>query len=238
MQAKYIEIFHKIVRKIEEREYASGSKIPSEKELTEYFVVSRDTIRKALNMLENDGYIHKVKGKGSFVLDRNKIDFPVSGLISFQELAPTLGNSVETIVEEVSYGNPNVFVREHMQMEKESELVCKVVRARKIDGKNIILDIDYYDGSIVTGLNKGICSGSIFSYIEQELQLKIGFAKKEIVVESCSDEDKMYLDLEGYDMVVVVHTYVYLDDGLLLQYGQSRHRPDKFRFIDFARRKV
>ena len=65
---------------------------------------------------------------------------------------------------------------------------------------------------------------------------KIDLAKKEIVVQACTEDDQKYLDLDGYDMVVVVNTFVYLDDGSLLQYGQSRHRPDKFKFVDFARR--
>ena len=52
-----------------------------------------------------------------------------------------------------------------------------------------------------------------------------------------SKEDKEYLDLEDFDMIVVVKSYTYLDDASLFQYTESRHRPDKFRFVDFARRR-
>ena len=44
------------------------------------------------------------------------------------------------------------------------------------------------------------------------------------------------LDLHGYDMVVNVESYTYLDDARIFQFTSSRHRPDKFRFKDFARR--
>lgn len=30
--------------------------------------------------------------------------------------------------------------------------------------------------------------------------------------------------------------YSYLDDTTLFQYTESRHRPDKFKFVNFARR--
>ena len=59
---------------------------------------------------------------------------------------------------------------------------------------------------------------------------------KEISIQRTSKEDKEYLDLEDFDMIVVVKSYTYLDDASLFQYTESRHRPDKFRFVDFARR--
>lgn len=42
--------------------------------------------------------------------------------------------------------------------------------------------------------------------------------------------------MKAFDMVVVVRSYTYLDDNRLFQYTISKHRPDKFVFIDFARR--
>lgn len=235
MNAKYISIYHKLIEKIEKGIYSVGSKIPSEKCLMEQFAVSRDTIRKSLQMLEQNGYINKVKGKGSFILDTAKFNFPVTGLISFKELSVQIGRTAETIVEKLELKKPSKFIKEQLQMEDDTS-IWKVIRSRKIDGKKIILDKEYYNGKYVEKLSKEICEGSIFDYIENILSLNIGFAKKEIVVQTCNEDDKKYLDLDGYDMVVVVNTFVYLDDGSLLQYGQSRHRPDKFKFVDFARR--
>lgn len=234
MNSKYIVIYQELVKKIEEGIYPVDSKIPSEKDLMEQFCVSRDTIRKSLQMLEQNGYINKIKGRGSFVLDTSKFDFPVSGLVSFKELASHMGTNVGTIVEEFDSIKPTKFIQEQLQVENIP--VWKVLRVRKIDGVRIILDKEFYHGELIEGLTKEICQNSIFEYIENTLSLKIGFAKKEIVAESCTEEDRKYLDLEGFDMVVVVNTYVHLDDGTIIQYGQSRHRPDKFKFVDFARR--
>ena len=46
----------------------------------------------------------------------------------------------------------------------------------------------------------------------------------------------MYLDLKDYDTVAVVKSYTYLEDTNIFQYTESRHRPDRFVFVDFARR--
>ncbi|GAA0499082.1 hypothetical protein GCM10008986_27770 [Salinibacillus aidingensis] len=55
-------------------------------------------------------------------------------------------------------------------------------------------------------------------------------------MEEPTEEDAELLDLEGYSSIVVIKSLVYLEDTSLFQYTESRHRPDKFRFVDFARR--
>ena len=42
--------------------------------------------------------------------------------------------------------------------------------------------------------------------------------------------------MKDYDLVVCVKSYTYLEDATLFQYTIAKHRPDKFRFVDFARR--
>ena len=70
------------------------------------------------------------------------------------------------------------------------------------------------------------------------IHFKVSFAKKEIVVVPASEEEKRLLDMHEYDLLVCVKSYTYLEDATLFQYTESKHRPDKFRFVDFARRTV
>lgn len=235
MESKYLTIYQNLVRNIEKGIYPVGSKLPSEINLVEEYHASRDTIRKSLQKLEHDGYINKVKGKGSFVLQKSKINFPVSELVSFSELSSMAGNNVKTIVEEFEEVEPNKYIKKQLSVTGD-EKVWRIIRARNIDGERVILDKEYYRSDIIPNLTREICANSIFDYIENELKLKISFARKEVVVVFCNNEDISYMDLNEYAMVVVVHTFLYLDDGTLFQYSQSRHRPDKFKFIDIARR--
>lgn len=236
MDSKYLVIYNQIISKIENGEFESNSLLPSENDLMQYYNVSRDTVRKSLNLLEQNGYIQKLKGKGSIVLDIHKFDFPVSEFISFKELSKKMGENSRTIVEELELVKPGQFLRKQLNLTKEDE-VWKVIRVREIGNKRIILDKDFLNKKFVPYLTKEICEDSIYEYLENELGLKIAYAKKEFIVQQCTEEDKRLLDLENYNMVVVVKNYIYLEDTSLFQYTESRHRPDRFRFVDFARRK-
>jgi GntR family trehalose operon transcriptional repressor len=210
--------------------------LPSENELALQYDTSRETVRKALNLLAQNGYIQKIRGKGSVVLNVEKMKFPVSGLVSFKELSRTLGRRTKTKVQELGLIHPNAYIRTQLKADQGEE-IWRIVRSREINGENVILDKDYLYRKCVPMLTKEICENSIYEYIEDELGLKIGFAQKEFVVEACTEEDNTYLDHnEGFDHVVVVRNFVFLEDATLFQYTESRHRLDKFRFVDFARR--
>ena len=83
---------------IENNKIKAGEKLPSEFDLQNKYQASRDTIRKALLLLSQNGYIQKSQGKSSIVLDINRFNFPVSGLTSFKEIASDIKGKVETIV--------------------------------------------------------------------------------------------------------------------------------------------
>ena len=236
MTNKYQIIFNNIVDQIKSGEIPPNSLLPSENDLKEQFDTSRETIRKALNLLAQNGYIQKVRGKGSIVIDINKFDFPVSGLVSFKELADKMDKKPRTIVNELSLiFKPDAYIKQQLQLSSKDQ-VWKIVRTREISGKKIILDKDYLAAKYVPSITEEICANSIYAYLENDLNLKISFAKKEIVVEEPTAEDRSFLDLDGFHNIVVIKNYVYLEDASLFQYTESRHRPDKFRFVDFARR--
>lgn len=236
MNNKFIRIYENIAADIRTGKIEAGTLLPSELDLTEQYQTSRETIRKALKMLYEEGYIQKIQGKGSIVLDIRKIDFPISGLVSFKELAQKMGHRAKTYVNvfEEREVDQNLFKQINFAL---NEKVWEIVRVRNVDGEHVILDKDYISQKLVPGLNKEICNNSIYEYIEGELGLAISFAKKEILVEEPTEEDRKWLDLDGFHNVVVVRSQVYLEDASPFQYTESRHRPDKFKFVDFARRR-
>lgn len=235
MKSKFQSIYQQLVKAIGAGRYAAGETLPSEHELTMAFSASRETIRKALNMLSEHGYIQKIQGKGSVVLDVGRLDFPVSGVTSFQELNHALGIQAKTEVIQFEELLADYDVAAKLEI-KEGEPVFQVARVRIIDDERIILDKDLFSAAAVPGLTKELSCGSIYRFIEEELGLSISFAKKEIVVETASAEDVNCLDVQEGNHIVVVRSFTYLDDATLFQYTESRHRPDRFRFVDFARR--
>lgn len=233
---KYSALYNKLQKEIEDGTLKPGAQLPSEKELMEQYDLSRDTVRKSLSLLVTNNYIHKIKGKGSFVLEMNRFDFPVAGLISFKEMAERTSmrnHSTEVI---------SLALQEHTTFpaaagkDREINDIWEVVRVRTISGRRMILDKDYFYKEVVPDLPMDVCKASIYDYLENTLSIKIGMAKKEIVMEKATEEDKRLLDLMDYDMVAVVNSLVYLENGKLFQFTQSRHCPDKFRFVDVAKR--
>ncbi|AST90704.1 MULTISPECIES: trehalose operon repressor [Sutcliffiella] len=235
MKNKYLMIYQQLVDLIKTGELKANTLLPSEHELKDQYDTSRETIRKALTLLSQNGYIQKVKGKGSIIIDVNKFDFPVSGLVSFKELAEKMGNTPKTVVHELTLEKPSDFIKQQLKLNNKDQ-VWKVVRTREMAGEKIILDKDYLVKKYVPELTEEICEDSIYNYLENELDLSISFAKKEIIVVEPTEEDRELLDLDGFHNVVVIKNYVHLEDASLFQYTESRHRPDKFRFVDFARR--
>lgn len=232
---KYLTIYHDLVGKMMEKYWEEAEMLPSENNLAEMYDVSRETIRKALNLLAQDGYIQKVRGKGSVIIHQNKFDFPVSGIISFKELSTNLKIQTKTIVDELSIVEADSKLQFKLAVKRKAP-VWKVVRIREIADERVILDKDYFNTDLIPILTKEVCEDSIYAYLEDELQLKISYARKEIIVEEPTDEDRELLDLGHHSNVVVIKSKVYLEDTSLFQYTESRHRPDKFQFVDFARR--
>lgn len=234
MLSKYLQIYEDLKQKIERKEIPSHTFLPSENELMTLYHSSRDTIRKSLSLLQQNGYIHTSKGKGSLVLDHEKIAFPVAGLTSFKELSHTLPGDVMTIVHCFEKIPVTTYLKKELYMQKGD--VYHIERIRDIDGEKNILDIDYINAQVIPHLTKEIVQDSIYEYIENDLGLKVSFAKKEITVIQASDQEKELLDMDGFDLLVCVKSYTYLEDATLFQYTESKHRPDKFRFVEFARR--
>lgn len=233
MQKKYLMIYHDLVEQINNDMLPTSSLLPSEHDLAETYKTSRETIRKALHLLSQHGYIQKIRGKGSIVIDRPRLDFPVSGIVSFKELAKKLNLDAKTTViqmEEVERSSPIY------KTINTKDKIWYVIRVRTIDGENVILDKDYFIESIIPMPRIETCERSIYDYIEHELGLSISFAQKEITVEEPTKEDRKLLDLKHHTNTVVIKSLVYLEDARLFQYTESRHRPDKFKFVDFARR--
>lgn len=231
---KYLNIYNYLKDKIQLNEFKDG-KLPSEHELTTLFNVSRNTVRRALDLLASDGLVTSVHGKGVFVLEKQPLNFLVGGLQSFKEASESNNLSYHTSIPLFE----NIIVDEKLSKETNfliNSKAIKIFRVRNIDNENVILDINYFNSNFVKGLTKDIASESIYDFVEKNLSLKISGAQKIISIEPACAIDKKYLDLNGFNLVAVISNYVYLDDGSLFEYTQSRHRPDRFKFNTFARR--
>lgn len=232
---KYQEIFNQLQDAILAGYYPVNSLLPTESDLQEQFGVSRDTVRKALALLTEKGLVQKIQGRGTQVLQQEHLHFPVSGLTSYQEVVRSLGLNSQTKVHTLEQ-----LVIDHTLADRTGfplgTAVWKVVRLRFIDGSIAVLDTDYLACEQVPHLDADIAAKSIYAYLEGELGLDISYAQKEITIQPTSQEEKELMNSRD-DYLVLVRSAVFLGNTQQFQYTESKHKMDKFTFVDFARRK-
>ena len=245
-KAKYEGIYRSIKKRIEAQDYPYQSLLPSENTLIAEYDCSRNTVRRAIAELIADGYVQAMQGRGVRVIYQpvGKTTFTIGGIETFQETAnrnhlqAVTRNHLRAVTKVTKF--ETVIATEQFAAESgfsEGDELWAVQRVRYLDGKALILDINYFLKEFVPGLTEEIASHSIYDFIENVLGMQIITSKRRITVEHATARDEKLLDMDGYDCVAVVVNQTFNSDGLLFEYTQSRHHPDYFCFQDIATRK-
>lgn len=237
-KAKYEGIYHSIQKHIEAQDYPYQSLLPSENTLIEEYACSRNTVRRALAELVADGYVQTMQGRGVRVIYQpvGKTTFTIGGIETFQETARrnrlhavTKVTKFETVIADECFAAKSGF--------SVGDELWSIERVRYLDGKALILDVNYFLKEFVHGLTPEIAANSIYEYIENTLGMQIITSKRRITVEHATAHDEKLLDMGTYGCVAVVVNQTFNSAGLLFEYTQSRHQPDYFCFQDIATRK-
>ena len=237
-KAKYDDIYQDLKQKIEDGTYPYSELLPSENNLIAVYDCSRNTVRRALAGLNEEGYVQAIHGKGVRVIYQriDRAPFALGGIESFQETARR--NQFQVVTQVVQFS----FVTVEEPLAKESgfsvgDEVYYIQRIRRLNGKPLILDTNVFLRSAVPGLSPDVAERSIYAYLEQELGMQITTSKRIITVEHATEQDQKLLDLDGYNCLAVVSSQTFNSDGVMFEYTQSRHQPDYFSFYSTATRK-
>ncbi len=97
-----------IMEDIQSGRYADGSRMPTEAEYSELFRVSRQTVRKALVALEEQGVIRRVQGSGSYVnhpSQRRKKTGQIAVICTYisEYIFPSILRGIEQVTKENDY---------------------------------------------------------------------------------------------------------------------------------------
>lgn len=240
MRTRYDAIYHDIRKSIEQGGYPYQSFLPSEAELTAAFDCSHNTLRRALGLLRDQGYVQPVHGKGVRVVYREpeRTTFTVGGIESFREAGERSHFSAQTEVVSLEQLTASAELAERTGFEEGTELTS-IVRVRRIDGEPLILDHNLFRTASVPGITEEVASASVYDYAERELGVTIAMSKRAITVEHATARDRDLLDLGDIDYLAVVTSQTFDAQGVLVEHTQSRHRPDHFCFRSTAvRQKV
>ncbi len=154
-QKKFMKIYEALKEDILNGQIQYGEQIPSEHDLVQLYQSSRETVRKALDLLALDGMIKRfmVKGHLSFI---RRLRVPFSELVSFKEMQRNGRRMLtEVVVNEVveAHEVPEV---QHALNINSSESLIHIVRTRRLNQHVKIVDEDYFLKSIVSDIGNDV----------------------------------------------------------------------------------
>lgn len=214
---------------IEKGNLKPGDLIPSEREFSEKYEISRMTVRQAVNNLVNDGILVRKQGKGTFVA-KQKIEQLLKGLTSFSEDMKSRGMEPGTRLIDFKIISASKTIADKLEID-EGGLIYEIKRVRLADRIPMAYEISYLSVDLVRGLNQEIVQGSLYKYVENVLNLKIGYATQILEASNARKIESEILDIQEGTPVLLIQRYSYLDDGKPLEIVKSVYRGDRYKFV-------
>lgn len=214
---------------IDKGELMPGDVIPTEREYAEKFHISRMTVRQALTQLVNEGYLHRIQGKGTFVSER-KIEQPLYRLRSFTEDMESRGlkPGSQLISFEIIPATSQIASQLGIQ---EYAPVYEIKRIRLADDVPMALESSYISANLVKGLTEQIVKESVYSYIENQLNLEIDEASQIIEASITNQVEAKFLKIKKGSPIMLIQQQTFLKDGTPVEYVKSSYRADRYKFM-------
>ena len=225
----YQQLVHNIKKCVDERMLKENDKLPSESELCKKYNMSRTIVRMAMEILEKEGYIYKLRGKGSYV-SSPKIYQDRSGFSKFYDDMRTLGKVPASKILYVKVKEPNEHVRSKMELNT-GELVFKLVWVRFGNNEPLIYETIYFNYSIVQGIEKiDLTSKKLYDVLADEYGIKIIQGKELFYPCKVEGSEAKHLMLKEGDLGMKVERTVCYGNKIL-EYTQSTVRGDRFVYM-------
>lgn len=168
----YYQLKNLIKNSIESGVLKPGASIPSEREYSEKFNISRMTVRQALKELESEGLIIRERGRGSFVA-RPKIE--QKNIMSFTQMVREMGMEPSTEVIDLKRtvtGN----LHEKFMLDP-SEGMFEVTRLRCADNIPVALETDYIPERFAPDIDAKDLTGSLYRLLKEEYGIEVTASK-------------------------------------------------------------
>ena len=137
-QPRYLQIVQQLRDRIQNGEYPPNTRIPTENELSVSMGVSRPTVRQALNLLEQEGRLTRVKGSGTYVTEPKIQHESTRFVIGYQEESRERHNHLHTSVLALQKEKPGKLAAKALGL-AEGERVTRMVRLRWLEGMYLSL---------------------------------------------------------------------------------------------------
>lgn len=203
-------------------------KLMSEREICEFYDVSRTTVRQALDQLEREGYIYKQHGKGTFVSSR-KMNQDITVFYSFTEEMKKIGKIPSSDLIGFELVESSSKLQTLFELD-EQYVFYKIVRIRKADEIPMMYEITYLPFDRFKGLKKNDLENvAMYDILEEKFNLIIDSAREEFQPIATSKLEGIYLGVEENTPSLKIERFTYERDKLV-EYTVSTARGDKFKY--------
>ena len=191
---KYKLIRDSLKKQIQLGDYKKGDFLPSENELCKTFSITRTTARKALDELLKEGFIERLHGKGSLVIERRK----TLGLLNVKGFSEAVGENVQTVYLQKPIEkewNGEIFSLVNEEDKKEGCLFFE--RLRYVADAPIMLEKNWFSAVSLPGfLEKEFTDGSFFKTLSTQYLIEVVGSSSELRAETASEKVAGLLQIE------------------------------------------
>lgn len=232
----YRTIMHDIKEKIVNKEY-DGMRLPDERSLSEHYQVSRSSMKRALELLAQEGIVFKKRGSGTFInplylKNRGLFKYEGSNLgITDSFSVPGKSQNIELLDYQVIKTDDDL--KQDLFLTS-SDFVYKIRRLRLLDDQPFLIETGFIPIKIAPDLNPDILKKSLFNYLEHQKNKLVTKSFLTITVEPSTLEDQVKLMLEPNEPVGIIEGIFFLDDGTPFEVSNMRVHYKYMKYNSFV----
>jgi GntR family transcriptional regulator len=225
--SRYIQLASLFRRRIEAGDWAIGQQTPTVDDLTAECGVARATVRKALDILQDEGLIERYRAKGTFVRQRPKqqlwceVATDWSGLLAAREEAV-----IEVLADERGFRPPSV----PHPVGTLAPSYRRLTRRHARHGAPFLLARLYIDERLSKRVSKkDLQSKTALKLMADIPGLRIKDARQTLTIGSADVETSELLDVPLNAPIGIVYRSVVDRSGCLVFIGEGLYRGDMIR---------
>ncbi len=225
----YFQLKELLREKIASGEWKPGDMVPSERELSEQYHISRMTARQALRELAIEGILRREPGRGTFVAEP-KIEHGLTRLTGFTEDMKARGLKPGAKVIRLVLIEPPVLARRALQIPPDKKIVL-LERLRLAGGEPIALETSHlYFNGVENLLTEDFENNSLYQILSEKYHLTPARAVQKIGADLCSHRERELLQIPEGAPVLRNKRVTYDAWGRPFEYTESAYRADRYVF--------
>jgi GntR family transcriptional regulator len=226
----YHQLMERLKDSIEKGNWTPGDKIPSENQLMVQFSVSRNTAKKAIEELVQEGILYRIQGKGTYVA-KPKLQQSLMGFYSFSKVLKEKGLNPKDIILKIEEVKPTVKIKEALQL-GENMNVIEMKRLRCAEHEPFILESSFIPKHVVTDIEqlKKVGEISLYDLFSQQFNTMVTRAKEAFEPVLIRADESEYLQSEEGRPALLLERTAYNANGEPVEFCISIVRGDRCRF--------